>query len=307
MTRLAPVSVFAFNRPDHLRRTLTSLRQCAGFDESPVIVFGDGPRHEGQRAQVLAARAVAREILGESAEYRFSDVNKGLGRSIIDGVAEILEKHGRIIVIEDDFDLAPGFLTFLNAALDHYADCPQVYQISGYMFDAPEFRDRETAVMLPLTTTWGWATWSRAWRIFDENAAGWRELASDRKLRRRFNLDDVYDYASMMWRQMNGRIDSWGIRWYWAVFRREGLAVFPPRSLVRNVGMDGSGSHGRGVFRRYKETAREFPTTTFQFPTPVLDELGFKAVRQAIWRQNGGAVGKLIDDLKKLAIALAEK
>ena len=134
----APIAVFIYNRPDHLRSTLGWLSQCDGFADSPVIVFGDGPKRADQVAQVEAARGVARELLGARADYRFSPVNKGLARSIIDGVNAVVAEHGRVIVVEDDLQLAPGFLVFMNAALEKYADNEQVYQVSGYAADAPE-------------------------------------------------------------------------------------------------------------------------------------------------------------------------
>jgi glycosyltransferase involved in cell wall biosynthesis len=302
MARAAPIAIFIFNRPDHLSRTLASLRRCEGFDEAPIIVFGDGPKSDDQSLQVEAARAVARGILGDRAAYRFAERNKGLARSIIDGVNEVTGEHDRAIVVEDDLALAPGFLTYMNAALDRYAAEENVYQVSGHMFDVPEFASRGAAVMLPFTTTWGWATWARAWRHFDECSVGWQALREDRALRCRFNLGGVYDYATMLEARIARRRDSWGIHWYWSVFNNDGLAVFPPRSLVHNEGMDGSGSHGKGLFRQYQAASRVFPSFDFELPIPHCLEADLEAVRRTIWRQNGGTVGKMVDWVKKRAL-----
>ena len=95
-----------------------------------------------------------------------------------------------------------------------------------------------------MTTTWGWATWARAWEAYDPAATGWEQLQQDRPLRRRFDLDGAYPYTWLMKRQQRGQSDSWGIRWYWSVFQAQGLSVFPPRTLVSNTGQDGSGTHG---------------------------------------------------------------
>jgi hypothetical protein len=305
-TKQAPIAIFIYNRPDHLRRTLVSLRACAGFDESPVIVFGDGPKRDDQLVQVEAARAVARELLGARADYRFSPVNKGLARSVIDGVTAVVSEYGRAIVVEDDLALAPGFLSFMNTALERYADDQQVFQVSGYALSVPELGDSTRAVLLPWTTTWGWATWQRAWVQFDEASAGWEAVQADLSLRRRFNLGGAYDYATMLTRQIRGRQDSWGIRWYWTVFCRNGLVVFPPQSLVRNTGMDGSGSHGRGFFRSY-DTGPAFSHQPISLPPPVIDPAIDAAARRAIWRQNGGFVGQAVDVVKKHITALASR
>jgi hypothetical protein len=244
---------------------------------------------------------VAKDLLGDRARYQFSATNKGLSRSVIDGVNTVLAQHGRTIVLEDDLDLAPEFLTYMNAALDRYAGDDAVYQIAGHAFDAPELVNRPMAAFMPFISTWGWGTWQRAWGKMDEAATGWEALKVDEVLRYRFNLGGAYDYATMLERQMQGKRDSWGIRWYWSVFRRGGLVLYPPRTLVRNAGFDGSGSHGRGLFRRYGARGDEFRSGPIELPAPKLDTVAFAAVRRAIWRQNGGAVGRFVDAVKTAA------
>ena len=102
MRNLAPVVVFAYRRTDHLRNTLASLMRCEGFDQSPVIVYCDGPRDDSEVASVIATRELARTLLGEHAEYHFSEINQGLSRSVIAGVSETVGRFGRAIVVEDD-------------------------------------------------------------------------------------------------------------------------------------------------------------------------------------------------------------
>lgn len=291
----APIVIFAYRRPEHLRRTLSSLMQCEGFGSSPVIVYGDGPKTAEEIAGVEATRRLARDMLGTAAEYHFSDTNQGLSRSIIGGVSAVTRRFGRAIVIEDDLLLSPGFLTYMNTALDRYAADRTVLQISGYMFDVAEFVKRRDALFLPLTVSWGWATWRRAWDAFDPEAPGWEMLRGDGELRRRFNLDGAYDYASMLEDQMAGRSDSWAVRWYWTVFRAGGLVLFPPRSLVDNTGMDGSGTHGRGRLTRFA-VKHHAPVLLAPMGLPesvVIDAAGFTQVRTAIWRQNGGWLGQM--------------
>lgn len=301
MRQLAPVVVFAYRRPRHLRNTLESLMRCAGFARTPVVIFGDGPRHADEMAAVEETRAVARAMLGDSAEYHFSETNQGLARSVIAGVTDVVSRYGRAIVVEDDLELAPSFLTFMNHALDRYADDEEVFQVSGYMFDVPELRDSSSAVFLPFTVSWGWATWKRAWDRFDPMATGWEALKTDRCLRHRFNLDGAYDYATMLIRQMAGLRDSWAVRWYWTVFKAQGLVLFPPTSLVRNTGFDGSGSHGRGLLRSFSQDKIAMNGNTYDMRKPVsLDEKPYIQVKAAIWRQNGRWIGRIIDTLRWL-------
>jgi hypothetical protein len=300
-TMHAPVVLFAYNRPDHLRRTIESLKRCEGYAQTPIFLFADAARTPAETDRVAATRLVAAELLGQGAEFRFAEENRGLSRSIIEGVGEIVERYGRVIVIEDDLLLSSGFLRYINDALSHYENNEKVFQISGYAFDAPELMCRSQSLLLPLTTTWGWATWARAWQAFDPQANGWESLALDFKLRRRFNLDGTYDYATMLESQMRGRVDSWGIRWYWTVFQAGGLSCFPPRSHVINAGMDGSGTHGAGISRYLKR--KEALGTPSGFVPPRENDVepgAWKAVKTAIRRQNGRLVGDAINKLKQI-------
>ncbi len=301
MSGLAPVVIFAYRRAAHLRNTLESLMRCEGFAQSPVIVYGDGPRNAEEVAAVEETRATAKALLGDRAEYRFSEANQGLARSVIAGVGEVVARFGRVIVVEDDLELAPAFLAYMNRALDRYADDAAVYQVSGYMFDVPELKARPEAVFLPLTVSWGWATWKRAWDEFDPLAAGWQQLASDRALRRRFNLDGAYDYATMLERQMSGQRDSWAIRWYWTVFKANGLVLFPPVTLVNNHGFDGSGSHGRGLLRRFSAAGSPLGEGVPRMPGALeCREDVWLCTRDAIRRANGGWKARLVDRLRRL-------
>jgi hypothetical protein len=308
MANLAPIVVFAYKRPEHLRATLDSLKRCEGFADSKIIVFGDGPKTEADRDAVDATRRVARTMLGSQAEYYFRDANAGLAASIIGGVTEVTRTFGRAVVLEDDLELSPRFLVYMNSALDRYEEEKKVFQISGQLVDIPEFCQRDAALFLPFTTSWGWGTWYRAWERLDPLARGWEQLKTDRQLRARFNLNGSFDYSTMLQRQMAGVLDSWAIRWYWSVFRNDGVVCFPPVSLVRNTGLDGSGTHGRGVLRRFREPVILRQIGSISFPHRVaVAEQDFDLVKRAIWLRNGGRLGAAVDILRRRLFALTGK
>jgi hypothetical protein len=300
---LAPVIVFCYRRPNHLRRTLLSLLDCSGIDQSPIIVYGDGPRTDKEAASVDQTRALAIELLGDRAEYHFSNVNQGLAASVISGVSDVVSRYGRAIVVEDDLELAPDFLAYMNQALEHFSDDVSIYQVSAYMFNVPELGTSSDALFLQFTVSWGWATWKRAWDQFDAASSGWESLNTDRLMRRKFNLGGAYDYATMLEKQMAGKLDSWAIRWYWTVFKAGGLVLFPPSTLVRNNGFDGSGSHGRGLLRRYNHPTY-MPLSNCP-NMPAIDKPDPSQVRlvyNSLRRLNGGFLAKLIDILRRWSL-----
>ncbi|MEO0851933.1 MAG: hypothetical protein AAFY15_00295 [Cyanobacteria bacterium J06648_11] len=294
MTTAAPIAVFAFNRPDHLEATLAALLRCRGADESPIHVFADGPRHSGEADAVDATRRVAVDMLGDRAEFRFAEGNQGLAASISAGVGELVERFGRVIVVEDDLELSQEFLSYMNAALNRFEASPEILQVSGFSYEVASFSDRDEGLVFPLTTTWGWATWERAWRRYDPEATDWEKLISDKTLARRFNLDGAYDYTTMLKRQMRGQLDSWGIRWYWSVFRAGGLVVYPPQTLVVNRGMDGSGTHGKGLLTRFGQRESVMRDTPVDLPEePIVDAQAWAMLKRSIWVQNGGYAGQI--------------
>lgn len=239
----APIALFTFKRPAHTLRTLQALERNPEFQHSDLHIYCDGSRRADEDDAVNATRQVVREWSHPKKIIYEANSNLGLAASIMAGVSDLCERYGAVIVVEDDLVVAPVFLDFLNRALDVYADNPRVMQVSGHMFPVDLGAADTDSVFLPFITSWGWATWQRAWACFDPDMRGYDRLASDRSLRRRFDLDDAYPYFAMLKKQKKGQIDSWAIRWYLSVFLRDGLVLYPSRSLVRNVGFDGSGTH----------------------------------------------------------------
>lgn len=240
---LAPIALFVYKRPNHTRQTLEALAECALAGQSKLFIFSDGPKTAADEASVAEVRRIAKERAwcGE-VDVVEQERNRGLAASVIGGVTDLCEKYGRVIVLEDDLVVAPNFLTYMNEALDRYVDEPSVMQISGHMFDVELVLD-DDAVFMPFVSTWGWATWSRAWAHFDPDMSGYEKLRTDAARRKRFNLGGAYDYFDLLERQRSGAVDSWGIRWNLSVFDSDGIVLYPKKSLVDNRGFDGSGTH----------------------------------------------------------------
>ena len=283
---LAPIALFTFKRPEHTRRTLEALARNPEFARSELHVFCDGSRRADEDSAVLATREVVRRWPHSAKTVHESPVNRGLAASIIDGVSRLCAAHGRVIVVEDDLVVAPVFLDFLNRALDRYADDARVMQISGHMFPVDLSGTDSDAVFLPFTTSWGWATWQRAWAQFDPFMQAFDQVAGDRALRRRFDLDNAYPYFAMLKKQKAREIDSWAIRWYLSVFMRDGIALYPQRSLVSNEGFDGSGTNcgvdggspDAGVAQMAQRLAR--------FPDAAVSAAAFLNVKVLLRSQN---------------------
>lgn len=238
---LAPIVLFVYNRPEHTKNTIEALKNNRLAKDSELFIFSDGPKNEAAAEKVRAVRELIKKIDGfKKINIIERDKNIGLAASIIDGVTSIVNQYGKIIVLEDDLITHPHFLKFMNDALDKYEKEDRVMQVSGFMYNV-DLDVKYDALFLPLFTTWGWATWQRAWEHYDPEARGYETLKKDLGMIKRFNAMDNYDFFNMLKDQMEGRLNTWGIKWYLSCFINEGICLFPAKTLVINEGFDGSG------------------------------------------------------------------
>lgn len=243
---LAPIAFFAYKRPEHTKRSLESLHQNLGAKDSELFIYCDGvKRPEDSESVELVRKIVKSQKWCGTVHIIEREQNIGLANSIISGVTEICDRYGKIIVIEDDLVLSPYFLKFMNASLDLYKNESRVMQVSGYIFPVNLDIVKTDTLFLPFTTSWGWATWKRAWDCFDPSSINndYEIIKNNVKRKCQFNLNNSYPYFDILNAQINHKIDSWAIRWYLATFLLNGLTLYPKFSLVENIGFDGSGTH----------------------------------------------------------------
>lgn len=241
--KLAPIAFFAYKRPEHTKRSLESLSQNIGTKDSELFIYCDGVKRIEDRISVELVRQIVRSKQWCGTVHIIErEQNMGLANSVIYGVTELCNKYGRVIVLEDDLVLSPFFLEYMNKALDIYEQESRVIQISGHMFPV-KLESANDATFLPFTTSWGWATWQRAWEYFNPKMSGYALLKNNRGLKYKFDLNNSYSYFEMLEKQIDAKIDSWAIRWYLSTFMVNGITLYPIHTLVRNIGFDGSGTH----------------------------------------------------------------
>lgn len=245
----APILLFVYNRPEHVRRNIQALLKNELAAESELFIYSDAAKDETSQAAVKEVRAFIRSIQGfkkitiiERAE------NWGLARSIIDGVTTLINRYGRVIVLEDDLVVAPHFLQFMNDALETYRDEERVGHIQACDFTHdPSLPD---TFLIKWTGSWGWGTWDRAWKHFNADGKVLLAELESRKLTYTFDFNGKYGYTRMLRRQIEGKNNSWAIRWNASLFLKGILSLNVGKSLVQNEGFDGSGTNcgGGGLY-----------------------------------------------------------
>jgi hypothetical protein len=238
----APIVLFAYARPEHTQATLAALASNHLAGQSDLIVYADAARDDADIEKVNSVKGVVRSTDGfRSVTLIERNINFGLARNIIEGVTEVCNRHDRVIVMEDDIVTDRHFLTFMNSSLERYANHKKVWHISGWNYPInPE--GLGDAFFWRVMNCWGWATWSDRWRHFRKSPQSLIQTWDKNRIKR-FNLDGAHDFWAQVKANHAGRMDTWAIFWYATIFEHEGLCLNPTRSLVQNIGHDGSGQH----------------------------------------------------------------
>lgn len=293
----APIALFVYNRPDHMRRTVAALQRNALAAQSELFIFSDAPRSAAAKAAVQEVRDYARNISGfSSVSIVERGQNLGLANSIIDGVGQLCERFGRVIVLEDDLVTSPHFLSFMNTALDAYEECEAVVSVHGYVY--PTGHRLPETFFLRGADCWGWATWSRGWSLFRNDAPRLlEELRCDGSYEA-FDFEGTSDYTGMLRNQILGTINSWAICWYASAFLAGKLTLYPGVSLVRNIGNDGSGTHSETTNAFNGELAQSMPRVG---GIPIQESVEGRAAFRAYFRASRPSlVGRCVRRLVRI-------
>ncbi|QIH36651.1 glycosyltransferase [Sphingobacterium sp. DR205] len=297
MNSLAPVLLFVYNRPAHTLKTLTALEKNQYADQTILYIYSDAAKDERAIEAVDEVRRIIKK------PWRFKqikiverDKNWGLAANVIDGVTKVVREHGQIIVLEDDLETSSFALDYFNKALDRYREDEQVMQISGYGYPVQNLNQLPETFFFRVANSWGWATWDRAWQHFNPDID---ELVSD------FSEEQIHQFSiegkENFWKQVqelrSGKINSWAIRWYASVFKKNGLVLYPRNSMTQNIGNDGSGTH-TAAESTYQVTLADHPVVFF--PTEIAEnKQAYDAIKYFYAHRKGSLLRRGIRFLKK--------
>ena len=268
--KLAPICVVAHRRPQHLQNCLRSLAQCAEAQESELHIFVDGARSDEEKHLVEKVIRCATSAIGFGLlTVTTSLVNLGMATSVIHAISTILDDYERVIVVEEDLVVAPGFLTFMNSGLDAYDQAEMVFGISGYLFADLRFRFGDSAFFSRRASCWGWATWARSWKLLDRSRESLLLRANSAGLDEFLNVSGALSLTKKLRQGIEGSDNSWSPMWFTSIALNNGLFLYPPASLVSNIGFDGSGEHQ--LHTRAYDTQLLEDTDPFRMPTLVCE------------------------------------
>lgn len=246
---LAPVVMFVYNRVDHFVQTFEALSRCPEAAESDLYIFSDGPKREKDIEKVAEVRAAVEQRKKTSCFQNItvyeSPVNRGLAASVISGVTEVINKYGKVIVLEDDCVSSPHFLRYMNRCLAYYKEDERIGSIAGY---TPQLsfpaNVQEDVFLAYRSCSCGWATWKECWDGVDWDLQEFQQFFREPELIKRLNANGN-DRFIRLYRQTKGNGSSWSVRFGAHLARKNLYTLYPRYSYIQNIGCDASGVHSQ--------------------------------------------------------------
>lgn len=239
---LAPIVLFAFNRPIHTKLTLKALSEADWADQSDLYIYIDGPRAQSDNDKILQIMVLAEKVEGfRSVKVIERSENYGLAKNITEAVTEIINQFNRVIVLEDDIVVSKSFLRYMNNALNYYENTHKVWHISAF-HENINVNDHDRIYFSRLMRCWGWGTWKDRWQYFHRDVKVIMKSFKPTDIYR-FNIDGSENFWYQLQANRIGMINTWAIFWYAIIFLNNGLCLSPVISYTKNIGMDGSGEH----------------------------------------------------------------
>ncbi len=217
--------------------------------------------------------------------------NIGIGNSELFGISEIVNRFGKIIVMEDDLVTSPGFLKYMNDTLTLYENEEKVLHISGYMF--PIKKKLPETFFFNATSCWGWGTWERAWKMLNTDSNFLREQLSNSGRMEEYTMNNINHFDAILnqnaiiEKSTNYNLESiksqagwnWDVCWHTSVFLNNGFCLHPHQSLVRNIGHDSSGLHCNNTWYAKKYSHQKIANKVKVEPIEIIES---KKARDAV-------------------------
>jgi len=240
----SPVIIFAYNRLNHLKKTINSLKKNLYANKTRLIIYLDYPKEKKFTQDYHSIKKYYKQISGfNKKEIILRKKNFGLSKNIVNAVNQELKKYKSIIVLEDDMICDRFFLQYMHYYLNKFRNSNKIVSIHGYNYPLKNTKKLNNFFFIRGADCWGWGTWASKWKIYQKNSAKLIKNIKNRGLVSDFNFKNSYNYFGMLEDAHRKINNSWAIKWYASAFLRNKLTLYPKFSLIKNIGMDGSGIH----------------------------------------------------------------
>ena len=237
-----PVALIIFNRPETTAKVFAAIRQAK---PPKLLVIADGPRlnHPGEAEQCAAARAIINQVDWQCEVLtNYSDVNLGCRQRVSSGLDWVFDQVETAIILEDDCLPHHSFFRYCQELLIKYDDEQRIMMIYGDNFQFGRNPTEYSYYFSRYGHCWGWATWRRAWKKYDDSMELWPELKNHGWLHDVLSHGQAADFWAGVFQGVYDGLSSWAYIWQYTLWLNHGLTILPRINLVSNLGFD-SGTH----------------------------------------------------------------
>lgn len=305
-SRIAPVLIMTYTRYNHLRQTVDALRKNYLADNTDLFIVSDYQKTDTDKEAVDKVRDYICNIDGfKSITPVLREKNYGMADNFFKSKEEIYERYDRIIYMEDDIVTAPGFLKFINDGLDAYQENQDVYAVCGYLYDIyDQLVPTKNQIFLNAFCAWGYGTWRDKDINIERGPDLSRRFLRVPKLFFAMNRTAPHLFSLAIGSAENTLVAE-DVDFALNMIEKKKYCVFPFKSLVRNIGHDGSGVHcgklNSDLYKRQEICEEIIEIEAIKKPFLVEEN------RKAIYRHLGGTPYMLKSFAKMFMRTLAKR
>ena len=281
MKNLAPIILFTYNRLNHLKSCVNSLKKNKLSCESRIYIFSDGPKKNSDKSKIKKVRNYIKALKGFKKKIIIErKKNFGLAKNIIDGVTYTFKKEKKAIILEDDLIVNVFFLKFMNSSLNKYIKNKKIWHISGWNYNIKISSDYDCYFTRGMNC-WGWATWKDRWRYFEKKPKKIIQTWTNKKIKE-FNFDNSMNFYSQILRNYSNQLNSWAIFWYATIFSKKKLCINPIKTFTQNLGISTSATNTKSIEHIFNSKLTTFKYQSFVYPNKVVEDKEiYKKIRRS--------------------------
>ena len=242
-----------FNRLDTTIKAFEAIKKAK---PPRLYIAADGPRQckEGEGEKVQATRDYVISNIDWPCDVKtlFREQNMGCKMAVSSAISWFFEHEEMGIILEDDCLAHPTFFRFCDELLEKYRDDSRVMHIGGFNIAQMTVKTDTSYLFSRYPSITGWATWRRAWEKFDVslNTLDCFIKSNYADLGYYSNIEKLLRVPVYL-NTKQGKTDSWGYCWDYAVRINSGLCIYPEINQIVNLGFNEEATHTKIIDARY--------------------------------------------------------
>lgn len=258
----SPVAIIIYNRPETTKNLLKELKKVG---PGKVYIIADGPKDKNDKKLTDQVRREAENNIFWNCKVIkiYAKKNMGLKNRVVTGLNKVFKDEETAIILEDDCVPDSSFFKFCNQLLEKYKNNNTIFSISGTTH-SQDLKINKSYYFSKHFHSWGWATWKRAWDLYDDNLNGWPKNQNQILKKFKNPLEKMY-WKIVFNMTKDKKIDSWAYGWTYSHLKNNALSIIPQNNLVKNIGFGKNSTHNK---LWQKQKSLEFEPVKFPMNHP---------------------------------------